>query len=100
MAILFLFDAWMTPNILVTGFKYYVLFKDYYSQYSWISPMHNKSDAFSHFKSLYLMVSNIFNISITFFQSDNGTEYANHIFRDFSISMALYIVSLVPTLCN
>lgn len=70
-------DVWMSPTISVSGFRYYVLFIDDYSRYSWIFPMKRKSEVFTHFKSFLATIKNIFKKSIKYFQSDGGTEYVN-----------------------
>lgn len=64
------------PVDFVQGFKFYVLFLDDYSRYSWIYPLKRKGDAvivFTHFTAL---VKNQFCRSIKALQSDNGGEYA------------------------
>lgn len=76
-------DVWMSPIQYVSGFRYYVLFTDDYSRYTWIYPMQNKSKVFSHFKTLIVMVHNIFNSNVKHFQSDGDTEYINHSFSNF-----------------
>ncbi|KAK0581443.1 hypothetical protein LWI29_013886 [Acer saccharum] len=37
-------DVWMSSITSVSGFKYYVLFTDEFSRYSWIYPMRRKSE--------------------------------------------------------
>lgn len=63
----------------ISGFRYYVLFTDDYSRYSWIYPMKRKSEVvFYHFQTFVAMTKNIFNTNIKFLQSDGGTEYVNN----------------------
>ncbi|CAL9010869.1 unnamed protein product, partial [Prunus brigantina] len=76
-------DVWMSSIPSVSGFRYYVLFTDEFSRYSWIYPMKHKSEVFTHFKTFTTMIKNLFNTSIQFLQSDNGTEYVNHAFSEF-----------------
>ncbi|KAI5336302.1 hypothetical protein L3X38_015569 [Prunus dulcis] len=73
----------------VSGFRYYVLFTDEFSRYSWIYPMKTKSEVFTHFKTFTAMIQNIFNSSIKFLQSDNGTEYVNLAFSEFCKSRGI-----------
>lgn len=70
-------DVWMSPVSSVSGFRYYVLFTDDYTRYSWIYPMRKKSEVFTHFQTFLAIVKNIFNGSVKYFQSDGGTEYVN-----------------------
>ncbi|GJW87657.1 ribonuclease H-like domain-containing protein [Tanacetum coccineum] len=39
-------DIWTSPIASSGGFKYYVLFLDYYSHYLWIYPLRTKSEVF------------------------------------------------------
>lgn len=73
-------DVWMSTVSSASGFRYYVLFTDDYSRYSWIYPMRRKSEVLTHFQTFLTMIKNIFNASVKYFQSDGGTEYVNHDF--------------------
>ncbi|GKE60862.1 ribonuclease H-like domain-containing protein [Tanacetum coccineum] len=42
-------DVWTSPIPSLSGFKYYVLFLDHYSQFVWVYPLVNKSDVMSKF---------------------------------------------------
>lgn len=76
-------DVWMSSIPSVSGFRYYVLFTDDFSRYSWIYLMKRKYEVFTHFKTFTAMIHNIFHSSVKFLQSDNGTEYTNHAFTNF-----------------
>ena len=44
------FDLWgPAPNLYVNGFKYYILFVDHYSRFSWIFLLKSKSEGFDKF---------------------------------------------------
>ena len=48
-------DVWTSPIISVDGFKYYVIFVDHYTRYTWLYPLKFKSqvfDVFTRFKAL------------------------------------------------
>ncbi|CAL2265123.1 unnamed protein product [Prunus armeniaca] len=79
----------MSPVTSVTGFRYYVLFTDEYSRYSWIYPMRRKSEVFSHFQKFVAMVKNIFGTSVKYLQSDNGMEYVNTSFTTLCNSLGI-----------
>ena len=83
-------DVWMSPVRSVSGFRYYVLFTDDFTRYSWIYPMRQKSEVFSHFQTFLAMVKNIFNSSIKYFQSDSGTEYVNHSFSSLCNQLGIH----------
>ncbi|KAB2629407.1 hypothetical protein D8674_034202 [Pyrus ussuriensis x Pyrus communis] len=74
-------DVWMSPILLVSGFRYYVLFTDDYTRYTWIYPMRNKSEVFTHFNTFLTLIYNQFSTMVKIFQSDGGKEYDNLSFR-------------------
>ncbi|KAM2234356.1 hypothetical protein EV2_013133 [Malus domestica] len=76
-------DVWCSPVISIEGFRYYVLFVDDYSRYSWIFPMKNKSEVFEIFVQFKAKVENMFNTSIKTLQCDEGGEYKSHCFQRF-----------------
>ena len=39
-------DLWTSPIPSLSGFRYYVLFLDHYSQFVWVYPLVNKFDVF------------------------------------------------------
>ncbi|GJR23718.1 ribonuclease H-like domain-containing protein [Tanacetum coccineum] len=68
-------DVWTSPIPSLSGFKYYVLFLDHYSQFVWVYPLLNKSDVWSKFV-LYLVCTQ-FKCQICSFQCDHGGEFDN-----------------------
>lgn len=40
-------DVWVSPIVSFGGHRYYVLFMDDYSRFTWVYPISNKSDVFS-----------------------------------------------------
>lgn len=77
------FDVWMSTVDYISSYRYYVLFIEDYSRYSWIYPMKNKSEVFLHYQTSVAMTKNLFNASIKYLQSDGGIEYVNHYISDF-----------------
>lgn len=75
-------DVW-GPSLLasICGFKYYVLFIDDFSRYTWFFPLHCKSDVYSVFVDFKLKVENMLNNKIKFFRSDGGGEFVNTKFK-------------------
>uniref|UniRef100_M4DMN8 Integrase catalytic domain-containing protein n=1 Tax=Brassica campestris TaxID=3711 RepID=M4DMN8_BRACM len=71
-------DVWgPAPVTSVQGFRYYVIFIDNFSRFSWLYPLKLKSDVFATFKSFQSLVENQFGRKIQIFQSDGGGEFVN-----------------------
>jgi hypothetical protein len=72
-------DIWTSPIPSLSGCKFYVLFIDDYSRYTWLYPIMNKSDVLQCFVKFKLLVENLFSTKIKYFQSDNGGEYSSSV---------------------
>ncbi|GJS65305.1 ribonuclease H-like domain-containing protein [Tanacetum coccineum] len=70
-------DVWASPIPSLSGFKYYVLFLDHYSQFVWVYPLLNKSDVWSKFVLFHTYVRTQFKCEIRSFQCDHGGEFDN-----------------------
>jgi hypothetical protein len=57
------------------GHKYYVIFVDDHSRYTWLYFMKHRSQLCSIYQSFTQMVHTQFSISIKIFHSDSGGEY-------------------------
>ena len=57
-------DVWTSPISSVSGYKYYVIFIDNFSRFSWLYPLYAKSEVFDHFVKFKLMVENQFSTTI------------------------------------
>nr|KYP50444.1 Retrovirus-related Pol polyprotein from transposon TNT 1-94 [Cajanus cajan] len=69
-------DVWgPAPISSVSGFKYYVLFLDDWSRFTWIYPLKQKSDVFQAFIQFRNLVENQFNKRIKTLQCDGGGEF-------------------------
>lgn len=68
-------DVWTSPVHSVDGYKYYVLFVDHYTRYTWMFPMKTKSQVAQIFPAFRMLVENRFNTKITTLYSDNGGEF-------------------------
>ncbi|AAD21687.1 Strong similarity to gi/3600044 T12H20.12 protease homolog from Arabidopsis thaliana BAC gb/AF080119 and is a member of the reverse transcriptase family PF/00078 [Arabidopsis thaliana] len=72
-------DLWgPSPVVSNQGLKYYAIFVDDYSRYSWFYPLHNKSEFLSVFISFQKLVENQLNTKIKVFQSDGGGEFVSN----------------------
>ncbi|KAD5508125.1 hypothetical protein E3N88_15828 [Mikania micrantha] len=68
-------DVWGPVQTSNDGYAYYVIFVDFYSKYTWLYPIKQKSDVailFPQFKSL---VEKFFKTPLVSLFSDNGGEY-------------------------
>src|SRR5690606_6758572 len=71
-------DLWgPSPVISNQGFRFYAIFIDNYSRYSWFFPLKAKSDFFSVFVMFQRLVENQFSAKIGVFQCDGGGEFTN-----------------------
>ncbi|KAF5199311.1 Retrovirus-related pol polyprotein from transposon tnt 1-94 [Thalictrum thalictroides] len=80
----------MSPVLSVSGYRYYVLFTDDFTRYTWIFPMRNKNEVLTHFQTFLDRVRNIFNSTTHYFQSDGGGEYVNNLFTAFCNRMGIH----------
>ena len=69
-------DLWgPVPISSVQQFKFYAIFIDDHSRFTWFYPLKNKSSFFKTFVSFQRMVENQFNSKIKIFQCDGGGEF-------------------------
>jgi hypothetical protein len=66
-------DLWgPSPVISVQGLRYYAVFIDHYSRFSWIYPLKLKSDFYSTFIAFHKLVENQLGHKFTVFQCEGG----------------------------
>lgn len=70
-------------TVAYDGSRYYVVFKDYATEYRFIYPIKDKTEVFSKFKDLTAKVKNRFGRNVMVLKSDNGTEFCNQNFKYF-----------------
>lgn len=77
-------DIWSSPILSIDHFKYYLLFVDHYTRYSWLYPLKQKSQVKKIFIVFKGLVENQFQNKIGTLFSDNGGEYIalDHIFKN------------------
>ena len=69
-------DVWgPSPIESIDGFRYYLIFIDYFTKYVWLFPMAYKSDVYTIFPKYKSMVEKYFNASLVTLYTDGGTEY-------------------------
>ena len=75
-------DLWgPSPVSSVTGYRYYAIFIDDCTRFSWMFPLKQKSDFFDTFVNLQRYIETQFSAKIKSFQCDGGTEFTNNKFR-------------------
>ncbi|GAB2294442.1 hypothetical protein Dimus_038297 [Dionaea muscipula] len=83
-------DVWgPSPVVSIDGYRYYVLFIDDYTRFTWMFPMKNKHEVFTHFQTLFAYVTTQFTSVIKILRSDGGGEYVNIRFREFLSSKGI-----------
>lgn len=90
-------DLWSSPVQSEKGMKYYVLFVDDYSRYSWLFPMKYKHEVFQIFKEFKALVENKFSTTIKSFQSDGGGEYIKWAFQNYLLTNGIHFHSSCPS---
>jgi transposase InsO family protein len=69
-------DVWGPSHAVgIDGSKYYLIFVDHYTKYTWLYPMTHKSTVQTIFPQFRNLVENKFNTKIKSLYSDNGGEY-------------------------
>ena len=75
-------DVWGTsPVASIGGSRYFVVFIDDYSRYSWIFPMKSRSEILSIYNNFAKMVETQFFKRIKTFCSDNALECTQYAFQ-------------------
>jgi GAG-pre-integrase domain len=69
-------DLWgPSPVVSHQGHKYYVLFTDHFSRFSWIYFCAQKSEVLAVFTQFKVLVENLFSTTIKTLQLDGGTKF-------------------------
>lgn len=69
----------VTPVESVSGFRYYVVFVDHFSCFTWLYLLTHKSVMLAKFVLFKAMVENKFSTKIKTLRSDGGGEYTSHL---------------------
>ena len=75
-------DGWgPSPVASISGSRYFVVFINDYSYYSWIFPMKSRSKILPIYSNFAKMVEIQFSKRIKTFQSNNALEYTQYVFQ-------------------
>jgi hypothetical protein len=85
----------------VSGFEYYLVCLDDFTQYAWVFPLLSKSEAFTHLSSLHALALTQFHASFQAIQCDNGREFDNSVLHSFAqqhgITLLFFMSIYFPT---
>jgi len=76
-------DLWTSPVPYLSGCKYYIIFIDNFSCYTWFYLLHAKLETFATFVKFKKLVENQFSFHIKKLQSDRGGEFTSFQFQSF-----------------
>lgn len=68
-------NVWCSLVMSFSHLRYYVIFIDNYSRFSWLYPLHNKSDVFVSIVKFKELVEYQFSCHIKQLESDGGGEF-------------------------
>ena len=76
------FDVW-GPSLInsIGGSRYFVVFIDDYSRYSWVFLMCSRDELLNIYRNFANMVKTQFSKTIKVFRSDNARELTQHAFE-------------------
>ena len=75
-------DVWGPSSVSsIGGSRYFVVFVDDYSRYSWIFNMKHRSEILQVYSNFAKMVETQFSKRIKIFRSDNALEYTQYAFQ-------------------
>lgn len=79
-------DLWGAPSVVpsLAEMRYFITFIDDFSRKVWIYFLNTKDEAFSKFKEWTLEVENQTSKKVKYLRTDNGLEYCNNRFDEFS----------------
>ena len=72
-----------TPITSVNGFRYYVIFVDHFTRFTWLYPLKSKFEVFSKFLLFKALIETQFSTKIKTFKSGGGGEYTSTAFKSF-----------------
>lgn len=77
-------DVWgPSPVTSVDGYRYYLIIVDECSRFTWIFPLHSKSEVSTIFISFIQLIKRHYNALVRVIQSDGGGEYISGTFQAF-----------------
>ena len=89
-------DLWgPAPIIFSIAFKFYLVFVDEYTKFTWVYLLKHKSNIFQVFSQFYAMIYTQFSLPIQVLRTDYGGEFTSTKFNQFMPIKALFTKFLV-----
>ena len=82
------------------GSRYFVIFVDDFSRYTWIYFFKNRSELYQIYRDFTKMIETQFSKPIKVFRSDNAQEYKPMNLPLFYINLVLFLIPLVQALLS
>ncbi|KAL6269518.1 hypothetical protein ACE6H2_026429 [Prunus campanulata] len=83
-------DVWGPSRMKsIDGFRFYVIFVDECTGYTWFYPLYNKSEVYATFLKFHAMLVTQFTASVKCLQSDGGGEFTSKLFTDYLASKGI-----------
>ncbi|KAI0509952.1 hypothetical protein KFK09_010552 [Dendrobium nobile] len=83
-------DVWgPAPVTSSQGYRFYVIFVDDFSRYTWIFPLQHKSDVFHTFVNFKTYIERFTNNKIKILRTDGGAEFVNLNFKNYLRSQGI-----------
>jgi transposase InsO family protein len=89
-------DIWISPALSTNGYKYYIIFVDDFSRYTWLIPLKHKSDALEQFVKFKCLTEIFFSLRIKQLQTDGGGEYSSSAFSKFLADHGIFHQTTCP----
>ena len=84
-------DVWgPAPISSINGFRYYVIFVDDFTRFTWFFPLRHKSQVLSSFQHFKNTMENLLGKSIKILRTDCGSEYTHNEFRNFCSNNGIF----------
>ena len=91
------YDIWgPAPCAMVNGYRYFVLFIDDYSRFTWIYFLKNRSSLYQIYVDFANMVQTQFSSTIKILRTDNAMEYKDSRFLSFLAQQGTLIQRSCP----
>ena len=79
-------DVWgSAPMTFVLGYRFYVIFVDDFTRFTWLFLLKYKSEVFTIFLHFKVLVENKFGSKIKTLKSDGEGEYTTNYFKSFCL---------------
>ena len=77
-------DVWgPAPVVSINDYKYYLVFVDDFTKFTWLYLLKFKSDVFTIFKYFKATVENLLDHKIKILRTDCGREFTSNAFKEF-----------------